>query len=194
MDYKNINDYEVLYQIKENNDDYAMNTLIKKYDTVIFNLAKKYFQQAKFHGVEINDFIQEGRIAVMKAINSFDSNNDVLFYTYVCVCINRRLISYCRSLNTSKNMSLNYSVSDDAIYFVRDYSYEPYNYLEIKSINDMLIEKKNNMNFLDSNIFELRYNGFSYKEICSLLDIDLSLLSRRLCKIRYTLQTFKDKL
>ena len=53
--------------------------------------------------------------------NMYINLNDVLFYTYVCVCINRRLISYCRSLNTSKNMSLNYSVSDDAIYFVRDY-------------------------------------------------------------------------
>ncbi|MBQ3510885.1 MAG: sigma-70 family RNA polymerase sigma factor [Bacilli bacterium] len=194
MDYKNINDYEVLYQIKENNDDYAINILIKKYDAIILNLAKKYFQQSKYQGVEINDFIQEGRIAVMKAINTFDANNDVLFYTYVCVCINRRLISYCRRLNSLKNMNLNYSVSDDAISLIRDYSYEPYNYLEIKSIEDKLIEKKNNMKFLDSNIFELRYNGFSYKEICSLLDIDVSLLSRRLCKIRCTLQSFKDKL
>lgn len=194
MDYKNINDYEVLYQIKENNDDYAVNVLIKKYENVIFNLAKKYFKQAKYQGVEINDFVQEGRIAVMKAINSFNSNNDVLFYTYVCVCINRHFISYCRRLNTLKNKSMNYSVSDDALVFIKDYSYEPSNYLEVKCFDDILINKKNNMDFLDSNIFELRYNGFSYKEICSLLDISYSMLTRRLCKIKNTLQSFKDKL
>ena len=87
MDYKNINDYEVLYQIKENNDDYAMNTLIKKYDTVIFNLAKKYFQQAKFQGVEINDFILEPLLLknsiTMQQQNIDDTQTETK--TYVCI-------------------------------------------------------------------------------------------------------------
>ena len=30
--------------------------------------------------------------------------------------------------------------------------------------------------FLDSNIFELRYNGFSYKEISRLLDVSIQIL------------------
>ena len=58
---------------------------------------------------------------------------------------------------------------------------------------EKFIMYKNSFKFLDSNIFELRYNGFSYKEISQLLDISFSCVDSRLCKIRKSLQLMKDK-
>ena len=44
------------------------------------------------------------------------------------------------------------------------------------------------LSFEDSCIFELRYNGFSYKEISELLDIPVSTIDGRLSKIRVKLK------
>ena len=47
---------------------------------------------------------------------------------------------------------------------------------------------KNLFDIVESNIFELRYNGFSYKEISKLLDIPVSTIDGKLCKIRRILK------
>lgn len=193
MDYKDVNDYELVYRIRENDDEEAINFLIKKYEPIIIKLAKKYFVQAKYQGVDMNDFLQEGRIAVVKALNSYDPNSVSLFYTYVTICINRHFVSYCRNLSSTKNTPLNYSVSDDCLYDIGDFSFEPVEYLNDRLKDDIVIREKNSLKFIDSNIFELRFNGFSYKEIGELLDVSCSVVSRRLCKIKQSLQRVKDK-
>ena len=64
MNYKGINDYELIYRIRENNDEEAINDLIYKYEPLIAKLARKYYDSG-CQGVDINDFMQEGRIAVV---------------------------------------------------------------------------------------------------------------------------------
>ena len=49
-------------------------------------------------------------------------------------------------------------------------------------------------NIKDSAVLELRYNGFSYNEISSLLDIPLSTVDGRLYKIRKYLQSYYKNL
>lgn len=192
MDYKNINDYELIYQIREN-DDTSLNILVKKYEPLIAKSARKYFSVSKYQGIELSDLVQEGRIAVIKALSSYDPDGDTLFYTYADVCINRHLITYCRSLNAMKNSALNYSVSDECLYLVGDMSYEPFRCLGYKCDEAFLKEYFYSLDFIDGNILELRFNGFSYKEISELLDISFTVITRRLCKIRKTLQRLKDK-
>ena len=46
---------------------------------------------------------------------------------------------------------------------------------------------KNYFDIDKSSVFELRYNGFTYKEISKLLDISISTVDGRLSKIRQTL-------
>lgn len=194
MDYKNINDYELVYRIRENSDSDATNLIIKKYEPIICSCAKKYISFLGRYGVEMDDLIQEGRIAVLKAIKGYEENKTVIFYTYVSICIERSLITYFRSLMRKKNSPLNYSITEDYLYNLSDDSYNLSNYvinnLEEKNI---LLWVKEKFDFLDSNIFELRYNGFSYKEIGMLLDVSTSFVDSRLCKIRKTLQRKKDK-
>lgn len=193
MNYEGINDYDLIYKIKENNDENAFYDLVKKYEPIIISCAKKYYLKYKYYGVDLNDFIQEGRIAVFKALKSFDSKEGSLFYTYVSLCIDRSMITYCRSLKTLKSFLLNNSVSDDAYLFVGDMNYEPSVCVENISDISIVVDYKNSLEFLDSNIFELRYNGFSYFEISCLLDVSTTTVARHLCKIKNTLQKIKDK-
>ena len=52
------------------------------------------------------------------------------------------------------------------------------------------IRIKNKFDIEYSSVFELRYNGFSYKEISRLLDITVSTVDGRLSKIRRYLHNF----
>lgn len=189
MNYGNLNDYEILYRVREN-DDSAVELMIVKYEPVILSICKKYLNIAKSHGAEMCDLIQEGRIAVIKALNSFDENNKAIFYTYVSLCINRHLISYCRTLSTVKNAALNYSVNDEELYDLGDWNHDPSNVINNLELERKFVDFKYNLDFRDSIIFELRYNGFSYKEIGILLDISYSVVDSRLCKIRKVLRSF----
>ena len=58
MDYKSINDYELVYRIRENNDDDAIEMMIKKYEPIICSYAKKYIKFASQHGVEFDDLME----------------------------------------------------------------------------------------------------------------------------------------
>lgn len=193
MDYKNINDYELVYRVRENEDE-AFNLIIKKYEPIICNYAKRYIGYVAKFGAEMDDLIQVGRMAVAKAVKSYDSDNASIFYTYVTVCIERAFITYCRDLTTKKNRPLNYRVSDDYIYTVADNSMNPYDVIAEVSLSEYFLSVvKERFRFIDCNIYELRYNGFSYKEIGELLDIPISVVDSRLCKIRKTLQLLRDK-
>lgn len=193
MNYKGINDYELIYRIRENSDEDAINDLIFKYEPLIAKLAQKYYVKNVCQGVDINDFMQEGRIAVVKALKSFDFNSSSLFYTYVSVCINRHFITYCRGLAALKHNVLNYSVSEDIFACLSDFSYEPFKCLDSKCYDLELMNNIYSLKLIDGSILELRYNGFSYKEISELLDISISSVSRHLCKIKKSLQGIKDK-
>lgn len=187
MNYKLVNDYEVVYMIKEN-DDEAKNLLFKKYIPVVSKIATKYLSYAKKYGAEFDDLMQEGMIALNKAIFGFNERNAVLFYTYASICIERHLITYCKRLNNKKNYYLNFSLSDDYYYCISDQNSS----LDV-IFNEYLKEEefsfyKNFLNLKYSSVFELRYNGFSYKEISKLLDISVGTVDARMSRIRKILK------
>ena len=64
--------------------------------------------------------------------------------------------------------------------------------LDIMISNENFISMKNKLSFIDSNIFELKYNGFTYKEIAVLLDISYRYLMYRVRLIRDRLNLNKN--
>ncbi len=183
MNYKNVNDYETLYLIGENDED-SMNQLFKKYRPVIISIAKKYYSKMNYHCGELEDFIQEGYIGLDRAIKSFGEYRNVLFYTFSVICIERQIKSYCRSFLSLKNEHINNALSMDLELeenfrlldsFREDsVSANPDLYIEETTVLNDLIRFKNSLSWKQGLIFELRYNGFKYKEISRLLDIPIS--------------------
>lgn len=183
MNYKNVNDYETLYLIGEN-DEESMNQLFKKYRPVIISIAKKYYSKMNYHCGELEDFIQEGYIGLDRAIKSFGEYRNVLFYTFSVICIERQIKSYCRSFLSLKNEHINNALSMDLeleenfrlLDSFRDdsVSANPDLYIEETTVLNDLIRFKNSLSWKQGLIFELRYNGFKYKEISRLLDIPIS--------------------
>ena len=105
MNYDEINDYEVLSMVADNED--ATELLFKKYKPLIVGLAKKIYNNNQNTGFDLNDLIQEGMIGFSTAINTFDENKDTTFFTYAKTCIERRLISLIKSASRLKHQILN---------------------------------------------------------------------------------------
>lgn len=184
MDYKNINDYEQLYLISENNDT-ARELIFEKYKPIIISIANKYYKTLSKKRIDMDDLIQEGYIGLSNAINSFQEQVNVCFYTFCVVCIERQIRCYCRKYTAGKNEIINTSYSFDAQNDENDLFNidikddelsirNPEIYISNTLVYEKLINFKNDLPLKQSLVFELRYNGFKYKEIAKLLDISIN--------------------
>lgn len=186
MDYKKYNDYELIYMVKEEND-FSLNILYQKYSPVIFNIANGIYKQFCQYGYDLEDFVQEAYIAFQNALVSFDESRNILFYTFVVVCIKRRLLSFCRKITRGiKNVSFYSNEFDDSL-IVDDKSDldSLWNDIEIQNIFRNIIC---NLSLEEGAIFELKMNGFTYREISNLLDIPVSSAEFRNRKARQQLR------
>lgn len=186
MDYKDYNDYELLYMVKEN-DDFAINIMIDKYKPIIKNLAYTFYINYN-KCVEIEDLVQEGMIAVFKTIGTYNDSK-FLFYTYVCKAIKNAMTRYCKIYTNNKNKALIYSDGMESVYYI---GYE-IDYLSSFIDIDFyayITRFKNGLSFIDSCIFELRFNSFSYLDIASLLGIKKKDVDNKLYKIKKKLKKY----
>ncbi|HIR48592.1 MAG TPA: sigma-70 family RNA polymerase sigma factor [Candidatus Faecimonas gallistercoris] len=186
MDYKEFNDYELLYLISEDTDN-SYDILFQKYLPIIKSIAKKYCSFVQNHGAEFQDLIQEGYLGLNNAIVGFKDNYNNIFYTYACLCIERQIFTYCRSLSAQKHHILNASLPDElySCTLIEDTS-DQSNFFRIHSLElqNEFFHASYSLDFETRCVFELRFNGFSYREISKLLDISLSRVDSKISKAR----------
>ena len=88
--YDELNDYELVSMAQERNEE-AIDLLHKKYKPIIHRKCRRLLKYLYNKGIELSDLIQEGNLAVEFAIQKFNSNDDVSFYTFVNLFIDRQL-------------------------------------------------------------------------------------------------------
>ena len=192
MDYKTLNDNELVYLCAENNEE-AANILVEKYKNCILATLKEYLKEYNIVGMEISDLYQEGLIGLIHAINTFDQNKDVTFYTYANACIKSNLISAMRQTFRMKNRILNNSFPLDKLIDDTNYNYyeifndnnsDPTNLLFKEEERQELIEKmKQKLSKNEKTIFELRLNGLNNKEVAELIDKDRKFVENAIFRI-----------
>ena len=179
MNYKLYNDYELIYRIRENDED-SYDVLFQKYSPIIKRIAMDYYKSYSTYGYELDDFIQEGYVAFQKALTKYNPERDVLFYTFVILCLHRSLISFCHTIsNDKKNISNNYFIPIDDTFISDGINYEEDYFLRLdryRSIWNIVYDSS----FEGTCIFELRWNHFKFNEISRLLDISV-----RKCQTTY---------
>lgn len=192
VEYRSLNDFELVYLANEHNEE-ALKLLIDKYKKLILIILKDLTKEYNVMGVEISDLYQEGLIGLMHAINTFDKDKEVLFYTYASTCIKKSIFSLIRTTFRDKNKILNNSYSLDKLFEnSKDNMYE----ILIDSTKDpnkiMLEEEENNElinsieELLSKNekiIFDLKLKGLSNKEISSLLEKDIRYVENTIYRI-----------
>jgi RNA polymerase sporulation-specific sigma factor len=176
MDYSDLNDYELISYINENNED-ANNIIIKKYEPLINSIATRMIKTCPYLGIDKSDLVQEGMIALNHAIGYFNEQKDITFYTYVKTCIERRLISTITSAQRLKHKNLNESLSFDTDeegtldFFLKDETTNPERIvINEESNNEKINLIKEKLTDLENQVFDLLLSSFTYKEIAEILD------------------------
>lgn len=88
-------------------DQFSMNQLIEDYEPEVRKIACKYFLPR----ADYEDLLQEGRIAIYKAIISYNPNSKIPFMHFVRMVIKRKLIDCLRAYNRQKHLNLNNAFS-----------------------------------------------------------------------------------
>ncbi len=202
MNYKTLNDFELIYYAKENNED-ANDLLYEKYKPLIISMASKMFRYANRCGIDINDLIQEGMLGFSYAINSFNEEKNVTFYTYATTCVERKIISAITKANRQKNKILNESLpieisSDDDQEkqfdkLLSDNSYNPENIVVGDEFQVELLEIANRvLTDYEYKVFELKINQFSYTEIAQILEKTPKAVDNALQRIKFKIKKELD--
>lgn len=197
MEYKNVNDYEVIYLIGENVEE-ARSVVYEKYKPIILALAHKYYKILKNKGLELDDLIQEGYIGLDRALKRFSSTKNCLFYTFATLCIERQLQTVARNASTKKQEVLNHAISFDYVMphtdmmicdIVEDENKnDPFKRVMELEYQKRLIDFQHSLPMIQAQIFELRYNGFSYQEMQKILELSKKSIDGHLVRIRKKLK------
>ena len=89
----------------QNDDEEAINELIKLYFPLVTTNAKNFF----LIGAEKEDLIQEGLLGLFKAIKYYKSEKSS-FNSFAILCIRRQIFSAIKLANRQKNMLLNEAI------------------------------------------------------------------------------------
>ncbi len=192
MDYKELNDNELIYLCSENNED-AINIMINKYKNCILNILKEDLKKYNIVGIDVADLYQEGLIGLIHAINTFDKERDNTFYTYANACIKTNIMSALRQSFRLKNRILNNSYSLDKLiedsnnsYYelFKDENNDPNKVLLNEEENNEIINRiKSKLSNSECTIFELKLKGLSNKEIATLIDRDRKYVENAMFRI-----------
>ena len=169
MDYKDINDYEVLYMIKENDED-AVELLYKKYKPVIDKKIYKWDSVIKKLGISSMDVRQELYLAFTKVVNKYSENNDTLFYTYVNILLDGHIKNIIK-VASKKDIGVDYFVYNDndeevsLLDLVTDDTYEPSKNIDVTNLIDEIRKFSSSLDIEHAIMFEMRISGFKNDEI-----------------------------
>lgn len=199
-EYNNLNDYELVSLAQECNEE-AYELLHKKYQPLIIKNSKKIYKYVQNKGIELSDLMQECTIGFEEAIKNFNQYDDVTFYTFANVCMERQLLSEIKKLNRKKHQILNEAIpletideNDDNINlidFIKDDSENPE--LDLFS-KESLCEFYQNIEKLltkfEGNVLKLKLKNYNYKEIAIILNKSEKSIDNSIQRIRLKLEKF----
>lgn len=87
MELFNLNDYELIYLIGENNE-VALNLLYEKYKPFVYMKIRTFHIFKEY----IDDFYAEGLMCIHKAIGMYDETRGSSFYSFLDIVVTRRFL------------------------------------------------------------------------------------------------------
>lgn len=182
LNYHNMSDEE-LVELCKNYDDLALQTLIKRMESVIAGCVSS-FSDNRF---ENEDLMQEGLVACFRAVLSFDNTKGASFRTYAAVCIKNALKNFVRKKN---NIFL--SADDDFVPLgdetVSSTTTED-EYISSENYKDLRESLKRVLSTAEYTVFSLFVDGMSYSEIAEKTGQSLKSVDCALQRVRKKLKS-----
>lgn len=135
--------------------------LLTRYKSLVISVARQYF----LVGAGDEDLIQEGMIALYRAIDAYDEESKVPFSAFAYSCVKNRIIDVVKAANRDKHKALNNYVS---IYDI-DYSMSSTSAEDAAIMRENSIQvKKNiaeNLSQEERLVLRLYLDGRCYRDI-----------------------------
>lgn len=172
LDYKKMTDEQLvlLAQIKNEN---AIDELFDRYKYIASAVAHSYF----LNGGDSEDLLQEGLLAVFKAITTFNTKYN--FKNYVYKCVKNRIITVITSSNRYKNQPLNNYISLSGTFdsdiekneIITDNEFGPEEtYINTESEKELKAVINECLSAYEHKILVYYLKGYSYREISEKLN------------------------
>ena len=195
MNYDNLNDNELIFMVKEQDED-AQNILYNKYYYLIRKIINKYQRTCYAMGIDIKDLIQESLIAFYSAINNYNDYYNTNFKTYLTLCIDRKINNTIRHYNTNKEKVLTNYITIDKIEELNlsqkisdNNKNNPLVLInELESLYEKIMNIKDELSKQELDVFLLMIKGYTIKEISSMLNITYKGVNSTITRIRKKLK------
>ena len=105
--YETLTDEELIVEIKEHDNNSALDYLIHRYRSFVRAKARSYF----LIGADREDIIQEGMIGFYKAVRDFKSDKLSSFHAFAELCVTRQIITAIKTATRQKHIPLNSYIS-----------------------------------------------------------------------------------
>lgn len=79
-----------LVRLAQAGDRGAKGTLVEAHDALVYDTVKRYFER----GVDVEEIMQEGRLGLLRALETFDPSRGTTFATYAVAWIRHRAAYY----------------------------------------------------------------------------------------------------
>ena len=157
------------FQKYKDGDLKARNVLIERNLRLVAHIVKKYYTAYK----DQDDLISIGTIGLIKAIDTYNTDNGARFATYACTCVKNEILMYFRSI---KKIQCETSIYDSIDV---DKDGIPLTYMELISCEDTIADD------LDIKI----KSDYARK----IIDAKLTKREQEIIKMRYGLDNIKPK-
>lgn len=154
---ENENKVENIVAAVRSGDYSELDTLIK---LCVF-VPETAISAAQKLGFEHDDLRQEGVVALLYALHSYDPALNTSFRTYSSKCIKRRIASVLRSATSSKRLSMADYISLDSGCEIA----QQQNWMQDVELRDIKERLFRHLSKMEAEVFRLYLAGLSYKEI-----------------------------
>ena len=196
-DNKTITDQDLITLARANHQE-AYTILIKRYEPEIRKIACKYFLQR----AEYEDLLQEGRIAIYRAVQSYDCGHP--FEHFVRMCIKRRIIDTLRSHNRRKHSgfnsaySLNSNLADDNEHTFLERmpsgSDPAQTVMDVQEARSIIKDLTKNLSEMERQVFAYYFvAGYKQQDLVKTLGIKPKALDNAIQRIKKKSTLFKER-
>lgn len=190
-------DLSLVSRVK-NGDDEAFTMLLQTYSRMIYKIINSFNLNIGDFSLDTDSLFQEGSLGLYFAVQTYEDNRGMKFSTYAYMVIkskiNNEYHKYMRRYR-SVNCSIDAFKNPDYLAFlnktsISDNPLEYQEYLRFTQNINTFISKLSNE---DKQIFNLRLEDLSYKQIAERLSINTKRVDNRLRTLRIRLRKQIDK-
>ncbi|MGN0517679.1 MAG: sigma-70 family RNA polymerase sigma factor [Acutalibacteraceae bacterium] len=173
-------------------DQSAFEVILQRYSPLIKSYAYKY----NIFSADNDDYIQEGFIALMSAVNSYSTDKNIPFSTYAAQCVKNRFIDVNRHYSSNKGRTLNDYAELEEISEVDIFDTDAANperiFFERERADNLYRAVRSTFSPLEYQVFVERLNGKQYSEIAQKCNVSVKAVDNAVQRIRKKLMKVCD--